>query len=138
MYPSPAIGSLYLVNQGGFFLLFVLVRICVVYLLFRLDALNPFLERSVAFRKEMPGFPTSGTLDVGHIGGDGPSGLPVFREVQLDSRQGILDVLHHLPGVVFFHFDLYYLFTLFIISISGMAVPVLETDCNVSVGTGRC
>jgi hypothetical protein len=49
----------------------------------------------------MSGFPTPGTPYVGSTGGDGPSGFPVFREVNLDSRQGILDVFHHPLRIVF-------------------------------------
>ena len=55
-----------------------------------------FWGGSVALRREESGFLTSGTPYVGSTSGNGSPGFLIFHQVNLDCRQSILDVLHHL------------------------------------------
>ena len=83
---SPTIRRLDLVNRRLFVLLFFFVRVCVEDFLLRLHVLDPFLWRSVAFRREVSGFPASSTPYVGSASGNDSPGFLVFRQVNLDSR----------------------------------------------------
>ena len=88
------------------FRFFVFVRNGVVYSSFRIDKMHLLLWPFVALAGIVAILPTSGTPNVGSIGGHYPSGLSVVRQIYLDGLQRFLNALHDLLLVVVLHFDL--------------------------------
>jgi hypothetical protein len=103
---SSSVRRLYLVNRGC--LLFFLFRLRIKYLLFRINVMDPFWCRSLAFACIMTWVSTPSTPNVHPGSWNGSSWFPVLRQVDLDCLQSVFNVLHHPPLLWIFCLHLYY------------------------------
>jgi hypothetical protein len=105
---SSSVRRLYLVDRGC--LLFFLFRLRIKYLLFRINVMDPFRCRSLAFACIMTRISTPSTPNI-HLGSrNGSSWFPVFRQVDLDCLQSVFNAFHHPPLLWIFRLHLYYRF----------------------------
>jgi hypothetical protein len=103
---SSSVRRLYLVGRGCLF--FFLFRLCIKYLLFRINVMDPFWCRSLAFACIMTRISTPSAPNV-HLGSqNGSSWFPVFRQVDLDCLQSVFNAFHHPPLLWIFRLHLHY------------------------------
>jgi hypothetical protein len=91
---SSSIRRLYLVDRGCL-LFFFFFRLLIKYLLFRINVMDPFRCRSLAFACIMTRISTPSAPNVHPGGWNGSSWFPVFRQVDLDCLQGFFNTFHH-------------------------------------------
>jgi hypothetical protein len=102
---SSSVRRLYLVDRGCLFFFF---RLCIKYLLFRINVMDPFWFRSLAFACIMTRISIPSAPNV-HIGGrTGSSWFPVFRQVDFDCLQSVFNAFHHPPLLWIFCLHLHY------------------------------
>jgi hypothetical protein len=101
---SSSVRRLYLVDRGG--LLFFFLRI--KYLLFRINVMDPFRCRSLAFACIMTRISTPSVPNVHPGSRNGSSWFPVFRQVDLDCLQSVFNAFHHPPLLWIFRLHLHY------------------------------
>jgi hypothetical protein len=89
----PSVCRLYLVDRGC--LLRFLFRLSIKYLLFRINVMDPFWRRSLAFAYIMTRISTPSAPNIHPGGRNGSSWFPVFRQVDLDCLQGFFNAFHH-------------------------------------------
>jgi hypothetical protein len=103
---SSFVRRLYLVDRGC--LLFFLFRLSIKYLLFRINLMDPFWRRSLAFACIMTRISTPSAPNIHPRGRNGSSWFLVFRQVDLDCLQGLFNALHHPPLLWIFCLHLHY------------------------------
>jgi hypothetical protein len=103
---SSSVRRLYLVDGGC--LLFFFFRLRIKYLLFRINVMDPFRYRSLAFACIMTRIPTSSAPNVHPGSRNGLSWFPVFRQVDLDCLQSVFNAFHHPPLLWIFRLHLHY------------------------------
>jgi hypothetical protein len=89
---SSFVRRLYLVDRGC--LLFFFFRLRIKYLLFRINVMDPFRCRSLAFACIMTRISTPSIPNVHPGGRNGSSWFPVFRQVDLDCLQSFFNAFH--------------------------------------------
>jgi hypothetical protein len=92
---SSSVRRLYLVDCGC--LLFLFFRLRIKHLLFRINVVDPFRCRSLAFACIMTRISTPRAPNVHPGSRNGSSWFPVFRQVDLDCLQSVFNALHHPP-----------------------------------------
>jgi hypothetical protein len=103
---SSSIHRLYLVDRGCLLFFFFWLRI--KYLLFRINVMDLFRCRSLAFTCIMTCFSTPRAPNVHPGSRNGSSWFPVFRQVDLDCLQSVFNALHHPPLLWIFRLHLHY------------------------------
>jgi hypothetical protein len=103
---SSSVRRLYLVDCGC--LLFFFFRLRIKYLLFRINVMNPFWCRSLAFACIMTRISTPSAPNVHPGSRNGSSWFLVFRQVDLDCLQSVFNVFHHPPLLWIFRLHLHY------------------------------
>jgi hypothetical protein len=103
---SSSVRGLYLVNRGC--LLFFLFRLCIKYPLFRINVMDPFRCRSLAFACVMTRVSTPSTPNVHPGSRNGSSWFPVLRQVDLDCLQSVFNAFHHPLPLWIFRLHLHY------------------------------
>jgi hypothetical protein len=102
---SPSVCRLYLVDRGCLFRF--LFRLSIKYLLFRINIMDPFWRRSLAFACIMTRISTPSIPNVYPGGRNGSSWFPVFHQVDLDCLQGFFNAFHHPPRLWIFRLHLH-------------------------------
>jgi hypothetical protein len=103
---SSSVRRLYLVDRGCLFFFFFRLRI--KYLLFRINVMDPFRCRSLAFACIMTRISTPNAPNVQPGSRNGSSWFPVLRQVDLDCFQSVFNALHHPPLLWIFRLYLHY------------------------------
>jgi hypothetical protein len=103
---SSSVCRLYLVDCGC--LLFFLFQLHIEYLLCRINIMDPFRCRSLAFACIMTRISTPSAPNVHPGSRNGSSWFPVFRQVDLDCLQSVFNALHHSPLLWIFRLHLHY------------------------------
>jgi hypothetical protein len=103
---SSSVRRLYLIDRGC--LLLFLFRLRIKYLLFRINVINPFWCRSLAFACIMPWISTPSAPNVHPGSRNGSSWFPVLCQVDLDCLQSVFNALHHPPLLWIFRLHLHY------------------------------
>jgi hypothetical protein len=103
---SSSVRRLYLVDRGC--LLFFFFRLCIKYLLFRINVMDPFWCRSLAFACIMTRISTPSAPNVHPGGRNGSSWFPGFRQVDLDCLQSFFNAFYHPPLLWIFCLHLHY------------------------------
>jgi hypothetical protein len=101
----PSVCRLYIIDRGC--LLLFLFPLSIKYLLFRINVMDPFWRRSLAFTCIMTRISTPSAPNVHPGGWNGSSWFPVFRQVDLDCLQGFFNAFHHLPRLWIFRLYLH-------------------------------
>jgi hypothetical protein len=103
---SSSVRRLYLIDHGC--LLFFFFRLCIKYLLFRINVMDPFWYRSLALACIMTRISAPSAPNVHPGSRNGPSWFPVLRQVDLDCFQSVFNALHHSPLLWIFRLHLHY------------------------------
>jgi hypothetical protein len=103
---SSSVRRLYLVDRGCLFFLFFRLRI--KYLLFRINIMDPFRCRSLAFACIVTRISIPSPPNVHPGSRNGSSWFPVLRQDDLDCLQSVFNALHHPPLLWIFRLHLHY------------------------------
>jgi hypothetical protein len=103
---SPSIYRLYMIDRRC--LLFFFFRLRIKYHLFRINVMDPFRCRSLAFACIMTRISTPSAPNVHPGSRNGSPWFPVFRQVDLDCLQSFFNAFHHPPLLWIFRLHLHY------------------------------